>query len=93
MTEKRPVIHLFFSKKKRKEVQTNDEVNTQSLTQTRLNSAFMADIYKEKLDSIDLNSICSTFVTRNEQKNTVFWCFLIMFTCIFCPFMWLIYWS
>jgi hypothetical protein len=72
MAEKRPVIHPFFSMKKRKEVQKNDEVNTQSLTQTHLNSAFMTHICKKKLDSIDLNSICSTFVTRNEQKKLIF---------------------
>jgi hypothetical protein len=72
MAEKHPSIHAFFSMKKRKEAQTSDELNTQSLTQTHFNSAFMTHIYKEKLDSIDLNSIFSTFVTRNEQKEMFF---------------------
>jgi len=89
MAEKRPSIHAFFSMKKRKEAQTSDEVNNQSLTQTHLNSAFMTHIYKEKFDSIHLNSICSTFVTINEQKNAFFNAFLIIF--IFCPFILLIY--
>jgi hypothetical protein len=79
MAKKRRSIHPFFSVKKRKEAPTSDEVNTQSLTQTRLDSAFMTHIYKDKLDSIDLNSICSTFVTRNEPKK----CFLMLFNHIY----------
>jgi hAT family C-terminal dimerisation region len=43
-----------------------------TMTQTRLNSAFLTHIYKEKMDSIDLNSICSTFVSRNEQRKRFF---------------------
>jgi hypothetical protein len=46
-----------------------------TMTQTRLTSAFMTHIYKEKLDSIDLNSICSTFVSTNEQRKLFFGAF------------------
>ncbi len=53
--------------------ETNDGVNTKSLTQTRWNSAFMTDVYKEKLeDSIDFNNIFSTFIPRNEQRKLFF---------------------
>jgi len=43
-----------------------------TMTQTRLNSAFLTHIYEEKMDSIDLNSICSTFASRNEQRKRFF---------------------
>jgi hypothetical protein len=35
----------------------------------------MTHIYKEKLDSIDLNSIFSTFVSKNEQRKLFFGAF------------------
>jgi hypothetical protein len=66
-TEREEIIDLLPSND-----ETNDEVNTQSLTQTRWNSALVTHIYKEKLDSIDLKSICSTFVPRNGQRKLFF---------------------
>jgi hypothetical protein len=46
-----------------------------TMTQTRLNSAFIIHIYKERLDSVDLKSICSIFVSRNEQRKVFFGAF------------------
>jgi len=47
-----------------------------TMTQARLNSAFITHIYKERLDSVDLKSICSIFVSRNEQRKMFFSPFL-----------------
>jgi hypothetical protein len=43
-----------------------------TMTQTRLNSALITHIYKERLDSVDWKSICSIFVSRNEQRKMLF---------------------
>jgi predicted GTPase len=43
-----------------------------TMTQTRLNSVFLTHIYKEKTDSIDLNSICATFASKNDQRKLFF---------------------
>lgn len=46
-----------------------------TMTQTRLNSVFLTHIYKEKTDSIDLKSLCSTFASKNEQRKQFFGAF------------------
>ncbi len=46
-----------------------------TMKQTRLNSAFITHIHTERLDSVDLKSICSIFVSRNEQRKTCFGAF------------------
>ena len=46
-----------------------------TMIQIRWNSAFLTNIYKEKMDSIELNSICSTFASRNEQRKLFFGAF------------------
>jgi hypothetical protein len=46
-----------------------------TMTQTRLNSVFLAHIYKEKTDSIDFKNLCSTFVSKNEQRKLFFGAF------------------
>ncbi|CAM4768570.1 unnamed protein product [Rotaria magnacalcarata] len=43
-----------------------------TMTPTRLNSVFLTHIYKEKTDSIDLRSLCSTFASKNEQRKLFF---------------------
>ncbi|CAF4094348.1 unnamed protein product, partial [Rotaria sordida] len=43
-----------------------------SMTQSRLNHCLLAHIYKEKLDKIDRNQIMSTFISSNEQRQTLF---------------------
>jgi hypothetical protein len=46
-----------------------------SSLQYRLNSVFLTHIYKEKTDSIDLKSFCSTFASKNEQRKLFFGAF------------------
>jgi len=46
-----------------------------TMTQTRLNSVFLTHIYKEKTDSLDLKNLCSTFISKNEQRKLFFGAF------------------
>jgi hypothetical protein len=42
------------------------------MTQQRLNHVIIPHIYKEKLDLLDLNSICSDFISKNQNRKTFF---------------------
>ncbi|CAM4849388.1 unnamed protein product, partial [Rotaria magnacalcarata] len=45
-----------------------------SMTQQRLNHVIIPHIHKERLDELDLNSICSTFISRNQSRKCFFGC-------------------
>ena len=40
-----------------------------SITQKRLNYVIIPHIHKEKLDKLDLNSICSDFISKNQSRK------------------------
>jgi hypothetical protein len=43
-----------------------------TMAQARLNSVFLTHRNKEKTDSIDLKSLCSTFTSENKQSKLFF---------------------
>lgn len=45
-----------------------------SMTQQRLNHVIIPHIHKERLDELDLNSICSTFISKNQSRKCFFGC-------------------
>ncbi|CAF2033434.1 unnamed protein product [Rotaria magnacalcarata] len=45
-----------------------------SMTQQRLIHVIMHHIHKERLDELDLNTICSTFISRNQSRKCFFGC-------------------
>jgi hypothetical protein len=42
------------------------------MSQQRLNHVIIPHIHKEKLDLLDLNSICSDFISKNENRKSFF---------------------
>ncbi len=43
-----------------------------TMTQHRLNHVIIPHIHKEKLDQLDLNNICSDFISKNESRKAYF---------------------
>jgi hypothetical protein len=43
-----------------------------TMSQRRLNHVIIPNIHKEKLDLLDLNSICSDFISKNENRKSFF---------------------
>ncbi|CAF3101494.1 unnamed protein product, partial [Rotaria sp. Silwood2] len=43
-----------------------------TMTQRRLNHVIIPHIHKEKLDQLDLNKICSDFMSKNESRKAFF---------------------
>ncbi|CAF4989653.1 unnamed protein product [Rotaria sp. Silwood1] len=43
-----------------------------TMTQQRLNHVIIPHIHKEKLDLLDLNTICSEFISKNQNRKNLF---------------------
>jgi hypothetical protein len=43
-----------------------------TMTQQRLNYGIIPHIHKEKLDLLDLNKVCSEFISKNQTRKTFF---------------------
>ena len=43
-----------------------------TMTQQRFNHVLIPHVYKEKLDQLDLNSICSDFIAKNQSRKAFF---------------------
>ncbi|CAF1384080.1 unnamed protein product [Rotaria magnacalcarata] len=43
-----------------------------TMSQQRLNHVIIPHIHKDKLDLLDLNSVCSDFISKNENRKTFF---------------------
>lgn len=43
-----------------------------SMKQSRLNHLITFNIYKERLDELDMKTIANTFVQANESRQTIF---------------------
>ena len=43
-----------------------------TMSQQRLNHVIIPHIHKDKLDLLDLKSVCSDFISKNENRKTFF---------------------